>query len=108
METVRCNLCGSADNRLAYRMPDARYFPDEVFDVVECTGCGLGFVNPRPTFAEMSRFYPAEFYDFFERDRRSQERRYRVESSFLRDVELTTTTPRLLDIGCANGDFPAT
>jgi SAM-dependent methyltransferase len=102
VETVACNLCGSTDHRFAYRLPDELYHPDEWFSVVACAGCGLGFVNPRPAFEEMGRYYPAAFYQFFDEDRAFQERRYAIEASFLDGVP----PGRLLDVGCANGDFP--
>ena len=55
METVACNLCGSAKYSALYSMPDRKFFREEFFTVVECGECGLGFVNPRPTYAEMQK-----------------------------------------------------
>jgi len=104
MKTVKCNLCGSDDYRLVYSMPDARYSADEWFYVVECTRCGLGFVNPRPTQSEMSRYYPSLFYDYFDEERTYHQSRYAAESKFLLDV--ASDDHLLLDLGCANGDFP--
>jgi SAM-dependent methyltransferase len=104
METVKCNLCGSDDYRLVYSMPDARYSEDEWFHVVECTRCGLGFVNPRPTRSEMSRYYPSRFYEYFDAERHDHHSRYAAEAKFLLDV--ASGNPLLLDLGCANGDFP--
>ena len=105
MESVRCNLCGSDDHRIVYSMPDARYFINELFDVVECRHCGLGFVNPRPTIAEMSRYYPPSFYDVFDKERDYHQRRYAAEAKFLLDM-VSHGNKFLLDLGCANGDFP--
>ncbi len=103
METVTCNLCGSDQLRPVYRQPDALFFPDRWFTVVACEGCGLGFVNPRPTRSEMAEYYPAAFFGAFEHP--AHESRYAVEASFLPPIA-PGATPRLLDIGCANGDFP--
>ena len=47
-ETVGCNLCGSLDQQIVYKKPDELFNTDEWFTVVECSRCGLGFVNPRP------------------------------------------------------------
>lgn len=100
MENVVCNLCGSDRSRFVYRQPDALFFPDRWFDVVECRQCGLGFVNPRPTAAEMAEYYPAAFFTSF--DQPAHTERYAAEAAFLG----AGAGARLLDVGCANGDFP--
>jgi ubiquinone/menaquinone biosynthesis C-methylase UbiE len=87
-------------------MPDAWYFPDEFFRVVECAACGLGFVNPRPTFSEIGRYYPSEFFDGFERDAAFHLERYKREAAYLRFARTPSDgVPKLLDVGCANGGF---
>ncbi|HTZ78210.1 MAG TPA: class I SAM-dependent methyltransferase [Stellaceae bacterium] len=103
MEKVVCNLCGGDRSRFVYRQPDALFFPDRWFDVVECLQCGLGFVNPRPTISEMAEYYPAAFFSSFNDPAHAQ--RYAAEARFL-PVAGVTGVPRLLDVGCANGDFP--
>ena len=104
METVNCNCCGSSNLRKIYEKPDEKYFPEEWFTVVECLECGLGFVNPRPTIQEIGRYYPSVFFrDFEEKD---HSKRYREEARYLTDIECNKKRPRLLDLGCANGDFP--
>ena len=105
METVRCNLCGSDNYRVIYSMPDARYFVDEWFNVVECINCGLGFVNPRPTSSEMPRYYPSSYYDYFDHERDYHWHRYAAEARFLPKVD-SSNHKLLLDLGCANGNFP--
>ena len=101
MEEVSCNLCGSRNYHEVYRMPDILFHPDEWFSVVACGECGLGFTNPRPTAPEMDRYYPPEFFANFEvLDHRQ---RYASEARYLEDLG---ETRRLLDVGCANGDFP--
>lgn len=105
MEHVNCNLCGSAELRPVYTMPDAKFAGAEWFTVVECVHCGLGFLNPRPTADEIGRYYPAEYYDYLspEKDRA----RYQRQRDYLASVPVPTgRRPRLLDVGCANGDFP--
>ena len=108
METVRCNLCGSERHAAVYEMPDRLFFRDEYFSVVECEECGLGFVNPRPTISEIARHYPAEYFQGspardYERHLR---RRFAAEASYLEELEKKGGRKRLLDVGCATGDFP--
>jgi len=108
LETVACNLCGSTRQTFAYRIPDRLFFPDEFFSVVSCDRCSLGFVNPRPTTAEISRYYPPAYFQAPpspSRDRYFQ-RRYSAEAEYLQPLEKTKASPLLLDVGCAAGDFP--
>src|SRR5271156_2544662 len=89
-------------------MPDRLYFRDEFFTVVECDRCGLGFLNPRPTIAEMQKHYPPEYFRNAptRSNARYMRRRFAREASCLRPIEARAGTNRLLDIGCADGAFP--
>jgi len=108
LENVACNLCGSRRHTFVYEMPDPRYFPDELFRVLECDDCGLGFVNPRPTLQEIAKYYPPEYF----RSPSTQSfdryliRRFTREARYLDDMWNGDTPRTLLDVGCANGDFP--
>ena len=108
MENVACNLCGSREHTSIYEKPDTRYFPEERFRVVECKGCGLGFVNPRPTFQEMAKYYPPDYFQLpaGQGSDRCFTRRYSNEASYLSGVRNTAAPRTLLDVGCANGHFP--
>lgn len=87
-------------------MPDRYFSLDEYFNVVECSTCGLGFVNPRPTREEIANYYPKQFYDYFEGEQDLHKRRYEVEASYLEGITCRAGDKLLLDIGCANGAFP--
>ena len=108
MEFVACNLCGSRRYTQVYEMPDPRFFPEDHFKVVECAECGLGFVNPRPTIEEIVRYYPSEYY--LHEPTKSFERylhkRFCNEARFLERYAKPKGGETLLDVGCANGDFP--
>jgi len=107
METVACNLCGSTRQIALYQMPDRQGYQAEMFTAVECNECGLGFVNPRPRFEEMWKYYPKEYYEeSFEQNRVYHLRRYAREAGYLRPIERRPGPKSLLDVGCANGDFP--
>jgi SAM-dependent methyltransferase len=75
--------------------------------VVECQECGCGFVNPRPTEQEISRYYPAEFYSTLRKAALTAKevKRFSAQAKYVLDAIPATARPRLLDIGCANGDF---
>jgi SAM-dependent methyltransferase len=101
-------LCGSREQTFIYEKPDPRYFPQERFRVVECNGCGLGFVNPRPTFQEMAKYYPPDYFQLPARQSSGScfTRRYSNEASYLDAFQNGDRPGTLLDVGCANGDFP--
>lgn len=108
LETIACNLCGSKRYRKVFEMPDRKFFRDDFFTVVECEQCGLGFVNPRPTLEEIQKYYPTKYFQ--NPATRSHERylkgRFSAEASYLTPVESGAGQKRLLDVGCANGEFP--
>lgn len=108
METVNCNLCGSDRYRVVYEMPDRKFFRQDLFRIVECEECGLGFVNPRPTLSEIQKYYPAEYYQNppSKSHERYLDRRFSAEADFLKPLENGRGRKRLLDVGCGNGEFP--
>jgi len=68
----------------------------------------IGFVNPRPKIAEMQKYYPAEYYlnPPTKSHGRYLRRRFTAQASFLSELEGRSGRKKLLDVGCANGDFP--
>jgi SAM-dependent methyltransferase len=51
-----CPVCGVEWARARYALPGVR------LRIVDCTGCGLGRLHPRPSADLISRFYPASYY----------------------------------------------
>jgi SAM-dependent methyltransferase len=97
-ERVACNLCGASDTRTLYIRKDYRFWVDDAdWPVVQCRDCGLGYLNPRPTRAEIDRYYPASYFT-----NRSNEERYERQAAYL-----AGPPGWLLDIGAAGGDFLA-
>lgn len=92
---------------LIYQQPDTLFDVTDWFSIVGCARCGLGFVNPRPTPAEMTAYYPPEFFSEFENSGAHQNR-YAAQAALLTPLSAKANgkLPLLLDIGCANGDFP--
>lgn len=100
LEHVACDLCGCDDYVERYRKPDNWLWVNQFrYPAVECTNCGLVYVNPRPTFKEMAGFYPEGYHDF--RDDEHHRRRYELQFSYISHFE----AKRVLDIGCAKGDW---
>jgi SAM-dependent methyltransferase len=98
LEHISCDLCGCPDYRVLYRKPDT-WMRNNLFQfpVVECTGCSLVYVNPRPTMAAMADFYPPGYHD----NREQLTARYKTQHALLPALNGL----KVLDIGCAKGDF---
>src|SRR5262245_46393419 len=64
-EHVCCNLCGSTRTREIAAGTDREYPTSrDEFHIVECCDCGLWYLNPRPTTAELGRIYPANYHAY--------------------------------------------
>ncbi len=62
MEYVKCDLCGSEKHEPVARQTDRLHrATEEIFTIVRCVECGLHYTNPRPTLAEIGRYYAAGY-----------------------------------------------
>jgi SAM-dependent methyltransferase len=83
-----------------------------VFTVVRCRRCGLAYLNPRPTAAEIGRYYPDDYHTargaggIVQRLEDAWRRRQFGEvAGWL--ANLRPRRGRLLDVGCGSGDLLA-
>ena len=99
-EHTNCDLCGSFRYIIRYRKPDNWLWLNQFeYPVVECDSCGLVYVNPRPIFEEMGKFYPAGYHDG--RDDPRHQARYQNQYDYVKNIDAN----KILDIGCARGDW---
>ena len=108
-ETVPCNVCGSPDLELL--LDRDRYNMN--LTTALCGKCGFLFTQPRPTAAEMAKFYQRSYRQFYadgdpEKDHeknspvfRRAERLARWLSPQIQKTE--QTDPAILDVGCGAG-----
>jgi hypothetical protein len=96
---VSCDLCGSLGYTYLYSKSDHKLGLARTYDVVQCTNCGLGFVNPQPLPEETYKLYPDVYYE--DRDTAFWMKKYQRRYSYIRNLP----GDRILDIGCARGDF---
>jgi SAM-dependent methyltransferase len=100
LETVACTICASDGSQLWKRIDQWR--------LVRCDGCGLIYLNPRPTAESIRRVYQEAY--FADRDiqypssgeqieREIESRRVAIR----RLTRETKLTGRFLDVGCAAG-----
>jgi len=105
MKGQRCPVCGAGDHRWVAEHNGLR--------VARCTACGHGYVWPVPTAEELDRIYQEAYYrasggsiGFSDYDSLEPARR-RMFGRHLDRIEgrLGGRRGRLLDVGCATGDF---
>ena len=111
MEDARCAICGSAERVRIYEQKDRLHHVEGKFDLVRCLECKVHYLNPRPTIAELDRYYPqdygphrprSDFRTFFQRFDAAFGYRKRC-----RAVTQRMHSGKLLDVGCGNGGFLA-
>ena len=56
MKIIKCVICDSLKFHLLFRGWDRALRADkQKFDVVRCDNCGLAYINPQPTEAELKK-----------------------------------------------------
>lgn len=112
MEVVECNGCGSDRYETYLVRQDLSLFIPGDFRLVRCLDCGLIYLNPRPNEQAISAFYAGDYDQYtpaVERERRRVvriARRYGLRKR-IRAILRYVPSGRLLDVGCATGDFLA-
>lgn len=116
MEQVNCNLCGLDNTRVLFRKRDKFGISEDEFRVVECQKCGLLYVNPRPSQAEIGNFYPETYSwketlvtgSFITKWMRNLEKKYRyhlLKDEVSKLLKFTRNgSGKVLDVGCGAGD----
>jgi len=111
MEKINCNLCGANDTELIYVERDRLLKLPGSFHLVRCRQCGLLYLNPRPTPEEMKFYYPTDYAPYSIAPEDEYSRITRLDRSYgywKRARAVIAARPqggRLLDIGCATGNF---
>jgi SAM-dependent methyltransferase len=102
METVACALCGSSRSR--------PWFTKEEWTVVQCRGCSLRYLNPRPDERERRALYTQDYFE--EHGVQPQARSageiakaVAAHAMRLRAAALFARPGALLEVGCASGYF---
>ncbi|MFC1699113.1 class I SAM-dependent methyltransferase [Candidatus Omnitrophota bacterium] len=100
LEYVNCDLCGGRDTQFVYKASTLRRETPGEFDLVKCKKCGLIYLNPRPDFASLAKFYPQD-YEF-----------HKIRKiSFLERVYYKhfrnpgQPVGKILEVGCGNGNY---
>jgi len=97
-EVVSCDLCGQDDPELLVTKNG--------FRVVQCRGCSLVFVSPRPKFAALKQIYDADTFFEHQVTRAADESWRPVAEERVQLInKLHPARGTLLDVGCSAGWF---
>jgi len=107
LENVNCDLCGADDPVSIIDRVD-RYTGEE-FQFATCSQCGLIYLPTRPTADELDRFYPDEYEAYYLLDDRSNSHEWHLRRALNMQLNFVQSfhpgKGRLLDVGCATGNF---
>lgn len=105
LEYIACPLCGGEDTKLVFKRKDLMYRTSDVeFPVVRCRHCSFVFVNPRPTAEDIHNYYPEVFYNTASTPEQTVlEKGKSLIGKYEKVKDLQPG--KLLDIGCAKGEF---
>lgn len=105
---VRCCVCDvdDADPIAVGEDFEYRTSPD-TFLAVQCRGCGLVYLNPRPDVSDLDRIYPPDYHAFeFSAERYGfvyQVRRRLEAKRLLSACKGLGKDTRIIDVGCGDG-----
>lgn len=110
LENTGCAVCG-ADNSTpfveAQNTHGSHFLSGERFTLVKCKSCGLVYVNPRPSQAEIKKYYASDYYVSGAGIKVSLERL--LTNYFLNKkknlVRSFKKNGKILDVGCGDGRF---
>lgn len=102
-EETSCPLCHQDDAIEVLSQPAEPNSGIAAYRLVQCCHCGLGYLNPRPSFESIGHFYPEDYgpYQHSHQEKRGAGKRKGEPHSFLP----ISPPGRLLDYGCGSGAY---
>lgn len=108
----QCPICGSTNFSSLFCLPDP--LGGSTFELLQCSGCGLGQTRPRLTAAQLEPYYNEIYWHDSDQVRARQGVMQRLEQWFI-DVRMAATLRALrrlatrggkvLDVGCGTGSM---
>jgi SAM-dependent methyltransferase len=105
MISVPCPLCGS---KLSHEIFQDRGYDKRDYSIAECDECGFKFLNPQPNEDELGAIY-AGYYGSGGSETAGhllfRKPVFDQVCATLEPYRLKSSRPKVLDIGCGNGEF---
>lgn len=107
---IRCNVCGSLENKFLFNAKDRLHGIEGSFSYVRCTRCGLVYMNPQISFEDVQIFYPEDYAPHKSQSDKNIHTRCstsRFKKSYLAEpfFQKLNENSCFLDVGCGNGKF---
>ncbi len=108
VEKVTCDLCGADAPVVLFTREDR--FSDQDFQFVTCSNCGLIYMQTRPTQDELTMYYPSDYEAYYLLDKsKTISKQWHLKRALKLQLDFvernTSVRGKLLDIGCATGNF---
>ena len=104
IELKQCPVCKSANIKLAYSSSTTRGQDKKVWTVFECV-CSHQFMNPQPSWDELSPYYGGDYTPYNPRPADDENKLAEArQSGLFRHIPITDGK-RILDVGCGGGSF---
>lgn len=107
---VQCCICSNTKNSIIGQGPDFEYHTsDDEFTMVQCSNCGLVYLNPRPDNSEFRTIYPDNYIPYrFDEHLSGFVNKLRMTVQSLKVKSLRRYVPEnavVWDVGCGGGFF---
>jgi len=117
-----CPICHRYSFQTLYESTDRMFHIPGKFSVLKCNNCSIAFLNPRPSFRELQKYYPTKRYYAYNENKKgffSFIREYLIKhyyaptivskiiSVFISNVPAMPTwknSGKILDVGCGTGE----
>lgn len=116
-QETQCSLCGKVTATQILTDCDKRFATDDhEYAIVRCDNCGLVRLSPRPDDQHLGSYYPGDFYSYRKNKQQSpglkqrlrKWKNQRIVTEKLNIIHKHILPPgKLLDVGCAAGEFLA-